>query len=154
MSATASDRLGDCDGRGKGSTNQTLYRYQPASCLATARIELFYCGSADCARVEEALLRPFAGGAARASGSPSLRSPSVWARPTRPREITETMDVTQGEARHGLPLPRREDTPAHAAGEPHLRRLLSNSKLFLNVREKLSLCYYASCRLRTGPRAS
>ena len=44
------DRLGTVEGVEK-LTNQTLYRYY-SELLATARIELFYCGSADCARVE------------------------------------------------------------------------------------------------------
>ena len=47
------DRLGTVTGVER-LTNQTLYRYY-SELLATARIELFYCGSADCARVEGAL---------------------------------------------------------------------------------------------------
>ena len=58
------------------------------------------------------------------------------------REITETMDVTQAKLAMGYRA-ASEDTPALL-----LANLIfggySNSKLFLNVREKLSLCYYAS----------
>ena len=113
------DRLGTVAGVER-LTNQTLYRYYN-ELLATARIELFYCGSADFARVEGALDRALA---------------------ALPREITETMDVTQAKLAMGYRA-ASEDSPALL-----LANLIfggySNSKLFLNVREKLSLCYYAS----------
>ena len=58
------------------------------------------------------------------------------------REITERMDVTQGRLSMGWRA-STNDAPAMM-----LANLIfggySNSKLFLNVREKLSLCYYAS----------
>ncbi|MCR5826499.1 MAG: insulinase family protein, partial [Oscillospiraceae bacterium] len=64
------------------------------------------------------------------------------AAPATPRRITETMDVTQGKLSMGW---RAATDDAHAM---ILANLMfggySNSKLFLNVREKLSLCYYAS----------
>ena len=120
-------------------TNQTLYRYYN-ELLATARIELFYCGSADCARVEGALGRALA-----ALPRERVAEPAVAERvgaPETVREITETMDVTQAKLAMGYRA-ASEDTPALL-----LANLIfggySNSKLFLNVREKLSLCYYAS----------
>ena len=62
--------------------------------------------------------------------------------PETPREITERMDVTQGRLSMGWRA-STNDAPAMM-----LANLIfggySNSKLFLNVREKLSLCYYAS----------
>ena len=62
--------------------------------------------------------------------------------PAQPRVIRETMDVTQGRLSMGFRC-GTDDVPAML-----LANLLfggtSNSKLFLNVREKLSLCYYAS----------
>ena len=108
--------------------------------LATARLELFYCGSADCARVEGALDRALA-----ALPRERVAEPAVAERvgaPETVREITETMDVTQAKLAMGYRA-ASEDTPALL-----LANLIfggySNSKLFLNVREKLSLCYYAS----------
>ena len=62
--------------------------------------------------------------------------------PAQPRLVTETMDVTQGKLAMGYRC-GSDDYPAMV-----LANLIfggtSNSKLFLNVREKLSLCYYAS----------
>ena len=132
------DRLGTVEGVEK-LTNQTLYRYYN-ELLATARIELFYCGSADCARVEGALDRALA-----ALPRERVAEPAVAERvgaPETVREITETMDVTQAKLAMGYRA-ASEDTPALL-----LANLIfggySNSKLFLNVREKLSLCYYCA----------
>ena len=62
--------------------------------------------------------------------------------PETVREIVETMDVTQGKLAVGYRC-TSDDYPAMV-----LANLIfggtSNSKLFMNVREKLSLCYYAS----------
>ena len=56
--------------------------------------------------------------------------------------VTEVMDVNQGKLSLGYRC-TTEDVPAMI-----LANLIfggtSNSKLFMNVREKLSLCYYAS----------
>ncbi|MBQ7714190.1 MAG: insulinase family protein, partial [Oscillospiraceae bacterium] len=64
------------------------------------------------------------------------------AAPTKPRYLDESMDVTQGKLAMGW---RAATDDQHAM---LLANLVfggySNSKLFLNVREKLSLCYYAS----------
>ena len=132
------DRFGTI-ARARRITNQTLFRYYQ-QLLSTAHLELFYCGSADCARVEGALDRALA-----ALPRERVAEPAVAERvgaPETVREITETMDVTQAKLAMGYRA-ASEDTPALL-----LANLIfggySNSKLFLNVREKLSLCYYAS----------
>ena len=60
----------------------------------------------------------------------------------QPRVLSEEMDVNQGKLGLGYRC-ATEDTPAMI-----LANLIfggtSNSKLFMNVRERLSLCYYAS----------
>ena len=120
-------------------TNQPLFRYYQ-ELLSTAHLELFYCGSADYERVKGALFRALA---------PLMRGrvvPPVIAEkcsaPETPREITERMDVTQGKLSMGWRVGTND------ASAMMLANLIfggySNSKLFLNVREKLSLCYYAS----------
>ena len=108
--------------------------------LATARLELFYCGSAECHRVEEALLTAFSSLTRGPQTEPE--PPRRFAAPSQPRLVTEEMDVTQGKLSMGFRCDT-DDEPAMI-----LTNLMfggsSNSKLFLNVREKLSLCYYAS----------
>ena len=125
--------------RVKKITNQTLYPFY-RKLLATAHIELFYCGSADPDRVEGALRRAFAA-LPREEIVPPVYAAHRDA-PEMPKRITETMDVTQGKLSLGFRV-SSDDTAATM-----LANLIfggySNSKLFLNVREKLSLCYYAS----------
>lgn len=110
------------------------------SLLTTAHLELFYCGGAELPRVEDALSSAFGAlpHGERISPVKAERRPA----PARPRYLTETMDVTQGKLAMGW----RAATGDEAA--MMLANLIfggySNSKLFLNVREKLSLCYYAS----------
>ena len=120
-------------------TNQTLFRYYQ-ELLSTAHLELFYCGSAERERVEEAISRAFAP-LQRGRVVPPVIAEKKNA-PEMPREITERMDVTQGKLSMGWRA-STNDAPAMM-----LANLIfggySNSKLFLNVREKLSLCYYAS----------
>ena len=66
----------------------------------------------------------------------------IFSAPETPRFVTEEMDVTQGKLSMGFRC-GSDDVPAMV-----LTNLIfggsSNSKLFMNVREKLSLCYYAS----------
>ncbi len=108
--------------------------------LMTARVEIFYCGSAEQPRVEDALRHALA---RLPHGERVAPAASVQvAAPAEPRRITEQMDVTQGKLSMGWRAPCADQ---HAM---LLANLIfggySNSKLFLNVREKLSLCYYAS----------
>ncbi|MBQ8851148.1 MAG: insulinase family protein [Oscillibacter sp.] len=108
--------------------------------ISTARLELFYSGSADLRRVEGALQSAFA-----ALPRKTIRE-SVPTMPHMGREevrlVTDEMDVTQGKLGMGFSCGSR-DYAALLMGNT-LFGGSSNSKLFLNVREKLSLCYYAS----------
>ena len=103
-------------------------------------MELFYCGSARQDRVETALCSAFA---ALPRGVVTACEPiRRVAAPAQPRYLTEEMDVTQGKLSMGWRCDT-EDVPAMIMANL-LFGATSNAKLFLNVREKLSLCYYAS----------
>ena len=108
--------------------------------LAAGRLELLYCGRAEPERVRDAFCRAFAG-LPRGAAEP-LAAVSRRPAPPEPRVVTETMDVTQGKLSLGFRV-GTEDLPA-AIVMNAMYGGTSNSKLFLNVREKLSLCYYAS----------
>ena len=108
--------------------------------IASNRLELFYCGrqsleeaQAACGRILRDLPR---------EGEETL----AQAAPHPPREtcrtVRETMDVTQGKLGVGLSV-GTEDRDAVFVMNTMFGGT-SNSKLFLNVREKLSLCYYAN----------
>lgn len=108
--------------------------------LSTARLELFYCGSAPIERVEDALaaaLAPLPRDGIRdiAAGGPHPARAEV-------KYVEEAMDVTQGKLGMGFSC-GSDDYAAMLMGNAIFGGS-SNSRLFLNVREKLSLCYYAS----------
>lgn len=108
--------------------------------LASSRVEVLYCGSAEQQRVEDAVLSALAA-LPRGAAAPLPAMEQLPPRET-PRMVTEIMDVNQGKLGLGYRC-ATEDTPAMI-----LANLIfggtSNSKLFMNVRERLSLCYYAS----------
>lgn len=108
--------------------------------LSTARLELFYCGSAPQERVEEAFMSAF-----QFLGRKDVRTLELaryHSGRTEVKQVTETMDVTQGKLGMGFSCTSQDET-ALLVGNTIFGGS-SNSKLFLNVREKLSLCYFAS----------
>ena len=131
-------RLGDEETAGR-ITNQSLYVHGQAL-MAFSRVEVIYCGSAEAQRVEDAVLTALA--ALPRGAQTALPEVQRIQAPDTPRRIVETMDVTQGKLAMGYRC-SSDDYPAMV-----LANLIfggtSNSKLFLNVRERLSLCYYAS----------
>jgi len=109
-------------------------------------VELFYCGRAPFREVEGALRDAFSGmprGEINYDIGTELRMNALEA---EPRTCEEIMDVTQGKLVLGFRLGECMEEPNRAA--IHVFNALygsgATSKLFLNVREKLSLCYYAS----------
>lgn len=118
---------------------QKLYAHYGKT-VASSRLELFYCGSAERSRLEQALLSAFS--TLPRESIPELPPSSFHVPSAEPRYFTESLDVTQGKLGMGF----------SCASEDHIALMMgntlfggsSNSKLFLNVREKLSLCYYAS----------
>lgn len=118
---------------------QKLYPYY-TNLISRAQLELFYSGSAELSRVKGALMEAF-------SMLPREDVvPLALCKPHKCRaevlRISEKMDVTQGKLGMGFSC-GSNDFPALMLGNA-LFGGTSNSKLFLNVREKLSLCYYAS----------
>lgn len=118
-------------------------RYQEL--LAHSRIELYYCGSAETDEVCFILQKALAG--LPREGGYQVEETIVTSAAKAPRRVEETLDVAQGKLTMGF---RTGGITAASADYPAL--VLCNalyggtttSKLFLNVREKLSLCYYAS----------
>lgn len=143
-----------CDGEGYGVsrfgdeksaeklTGERVYETY-VDLLASAPLELFYCGGAETGRVEAALSKALAG-LTRKVVSP-LPKTSRHALRGEVRSVTDAMDVTQGKLGMGFTC-GSDDFPALMMGNT-LFGGSSNSKLFMNVREKLSLCYYASSLL-------
>ena len=114
--------------------------------LAHSRIEIFYLGRKTRETVAEALknvLQPLPRAVHDEVGSCAVREAGEV------RQVVETMDVTQGKLCMGLRTGISGNDPRYPA------LMLMNtifgagptSKLFMNVREKLSLCYYASASI-------
>lgn len=114
--------------------------------LQTSPVEIFYCGSADPKRVAAALsdaLITLPRGEISYELGTDIRLNAVEA---QPRFCEEELDVTQGKLCLGFRLGECMEDPDFAAIRVFnaLYGGSVTSKLFLNVREKLSLCYYAS----------
>lgn len=116
------------------------------SLIASSKIEVFYCGAHEAALVEQAVLNALL--SLPRSGQTEVPATDVrmHAAGKEPRSYTDRLDVSQGKLTVGFRLGKIMLSPNYAA------LLVFNavfggsvtSKLFLNVREKLSLCYYAS----------
>lgn len=122
-----------------------LTRYYRAL-LQTCPVELFYCGKAGMKQVAAAFREALASmprGEIDYDMGTVIRMNAVEA---QPRYVEEKMDVGQGKLVIGFRLGRCMEEPDVAA--IHVFNSVygsgSNSKLFMNVREKLGLCYYAS----------
>lgn len=141
------DKLGDEESVSAITPESLWERYQ--ALLRDAAVEVYYCGSADPDRVAGALtkaLDKLPVNENRVDPGCDIR---VSAGP-EPIVVEEAMDVTQGKLalgfRTGGQTCWEEDYPAlYLAVAVFGGTTLS--KLFMNVREKLSLCYYASASL-------
>ena len=138
------DKLGDLD-KVEAITAESLWqRYEQL--LKDSAVELYYSGSADPDRVAQALKSAFAA----LPVNENRIAPECDVRLTvgeEPRMFTDEMDVTQGKLalgfRTGGQTCWEEDYPALVICNAIFGGT-AMSKLFMNVREKMSLCYYAS----------
>lgn len=122
--------------------------------LLTAPVEVFYCGKSDTKKVEAALrdaLATMPRGQIDYELGTDVRMNAVE---DHIRYVEEELDVTQGKLVMGFRLGECMDEPDIPA--IYVFNCVfgsgTTSKLFMNVREKLSLCYYASsmCLLHKG----
>ena len=135
-------RIGDPDDLTE-ITAKSLYAHY-RDLLATSRVELFYMGSLSPEAVTKVLQTVLAELPRAEVFVPVGTTPAPQARPVQ--EKTERLDVTQGK----LSLGFFTDITAKDPRYPALVLAATvfgggaTSKLFTNVREKMSLCYYAS----------
>ena len=119
-------------------TPQQLYRHYQ-KILHSGVVELFYVGSWEAARVAE-LTRPLLADLQRKPETLPAQTP-FCACPESENE--EQMDITQAKLCMGFVTPVTNQSPDFAAMQV-LNMVFGGgmtSKLFMNVREKLSLCY-------------
>ncbi len=135
---------------GSEDTAESIY-YQKLtkhyrSLIATSPIEIFYCGSMDgdkCAGILSEALRGMPRGEINYDIGTDIRMNSVE---EQVRYFEEELSVTQGKLVMGYRLGDCMEEPDIAAIYVFnaVYGGCVTSKLFMNVREKLSLCYYAS----------
>ena len=119
--------------------------------LSTSPVEIFYCGSLEGGRVARILtdvLSTMPRGEIDEDIGTDIRMNALEA---EPRYVTETLPVAQGQLAVGYRLGAcmtEPDIPALFVFNALYGGCVT-SKLFLNVREKLSLCYYVGSRLST-----
>ncbi|MBQ6431535.1 MAG: insulinase family protein [Oscillospiraceae bacterium] len=126
-------------------TPQSLWAHY-ATILQTSRIEIFYAGRHTPEEAAAQFGKVFSG--SRCAPFTAAQT-QICRKADTVREVTETMDVTQGKLVVGMRTGITVSDPDYPA------LLLLNavyggsvtSKLFRNVREKRSLCYYASSSL-------
>ena len=117
--------------------------------IKNSRIEILYCGSAKPKRVQAAIEKAFNTLPERPDAPVPETKIIYHPHSDEPRCFADSLDVTQGKLTIGFRLGDVMKFPDY----PALMILNSlfgggvSSKLFLNVREKLSLCYYASSML-------
>lgn len=143
--AFGESELGTAEGA-RALTPEALYEAY-VHALAEAPMELFYCGSMPPDAVEAAFREAFGG---RPEGEYAAPRHEARAEPAgEVRTVTEELGVRQGK----LALGFRTGVTGADAAYPALMVLNSafgastSSRLFVNVRERMSLCYYASSAL-------
>lgn len=137
------DKLGSAEEALSAAPERLWADYQ--ALLGRAKVSFYYGGSAGPERVEDTVRRAFGPLMTGRSAPVECQVPAEPAGPVR--TVTDEMDVTQGKLAMGF------RTGGVTMSSPDYPALLvcntlyggsANSRLFLNVREKLSLCYYAS----------
>ncbi|MEY8317287.1 pitrilysin family protein [Oscillospiraceae bacterium 50-58] len=142
--AFGADKLGDEESVSNLTPESLWEQYQKL--LREARVEVYFCGSADPDRVAGALRSALSALPVNEDRVDPACDVRVTAGP-EPIVVEEAMDVSQGKLalgfRTGGQTCWEEDYPALTMCNAIFGGT-TLSKLFMNVREKLSLCYYAS----------
>ncbi len=141
------DRLGDEEAVAAITPQSLWQRYRQL--LGESEIEVYYCGSAEMSRVEGAL-RQALSTLPREEERLLIDCQVRTNAGEEPQLVEESMDVTQGKLAMGF---RTDGITVWDREYPAL--VMANaifggttmSKLFMHVRERLSLCYYASAAL-------
>ena len=144
MEDYSTDKLGSESETENVTSNELTRHYREI--LSVSPIEVFYCGSAEPSRVKTAVKAALAS-LPRSEEEPDLGTDiRMNSLEEKPRYFEDEMRVTQGKLALGFRLGECMDEPNSAAIRVFNAVFggSATSKLFMNVREKLSLCYFAS----------
>ena len=137
-------RLGYVDDM-KAMTKEALYDYY-RELIVSSPIDIYVCGDADVGELETAIKTSVSGFSFKKSEMPKSK---ILKKKDSVNNVTEKLDVTQGKLAIGFL------TDISADSDDYFALTVANavfgggaqSKLFNNVREKLSLAYYAGSML-------
>lgn len=140
----AISRLGTADGVDEIAPKSLYAHYK--SIITSSPMDIYICGDADISEIEE-IVKSYA--KRNEFATASLPCTKILKKSSSVKNVSEEMDVTQGKLAIGF---RTNTNPTDA---DYIALLVMNSvfgagahsKLFNNVREKLSLAYYASSQL-------
>jgi len=141
--AAAISKLGTVEGL-RQITPQSLYAYYQ-KLLGESVIDVFICGQTDIEKIRKMLATTLP----TVSENALIPSEGIFRKNASVQTVTDRMDVTQGKLSLGLRTniaPTDERMWGLIVGNS-IFGAGAHSKLFNNVREKLSLCYYASSQL-------
>lgn len=144
MEEYSTDKLGT-EAEAEGITAAELTRHYH-SVLSSSTIEIFYCGSAGPSRVKAAIKAALAS-LPRSDEEQDLGTDiRMNSLEEKPRYFEDSLQVSQGKLAIGFRLGDCMEEPNTAAIKVFNAVFggCVTSKLFMNVREKLSLCYFAS----------
>ena len=129
---------------------QKLTKYYH-SLISASPVEIFYCGSMEASKVADILSDALSGMTRRETNYDIGTDLRMNAVEDKVRSFVDEMSVTQGKLVMGFRLGECMEEPDLAAIYVFNAVYGSGvtSKLFMNVREKLSLCYYASSTVDT-----
>jgi predicted Zn-dependent peptidase len=142
--AFGTNRLGTEESARAITAKALTRRYQDL--IAGSRVEAFYCGAASPQRVTDALTEALSSMPRRGDIQGPCTDVLLGPPKPAPRRFAEALDVQQSKLAIGFRLGNCMKAPNYPA------LMVFNavfggsvtSKLFMNVRERLSLCYYAS----------
>ena len=129
----------------KKMTIDELYRYYK-ELVVSSKINIYVCGDADLNSIEDAIRTAISGYSFKSADMPKSQILKVK---DKVNDVTERLQVTQGKLAIGFL------TDIAASDDDYYKLVVANaifgggaqSKLFNNVREKLSLAYYAGSML-------
>ncbi len=129
----------------KKMTKEALYKYYKELILSS-KINIYVCGDADLSGIEDAIRSAVSGYTFKKAEMPKSQILKIK---DKVNNVTERLDVTQGKLAIGFL------TDVASNDDDYYKLVVANaifgggaqSKLFNNVREKLSLAYYAGSML-------
>lgn len=140
----AISRLGTIEGIDK-ITPRSLYEHY-SRIITSSVIDIYICGDADTAAVEETIKKFISD---MRFEKAQITKTEILKKSTGKTDVTDRMDVTQGKLAIGFRTNTKPEDKEYEALTV-MNAIFgggASSKLFNNVREKLSLAYYASSQL-------